>query len=335
MYNAPFTHTHKTYRTIMTDLLIALAPVLVWSVFIFGARVLTIAVISVLSCVAAELLLLYLTEGRDIKRSLDRSTDLSAVVTGLLCAFMLPVSAPLYVPVFTALIAIGLAKHAFGGIGKNIFNPAVFAVAIIRIILPGALNRFTLPFKYFNAFTPVLPVKLVDSVRIFSPLQMVARGTVYEEGTNDMLYGVIAGNIGEIAFLMLLLGWAYLVYRKIADFRGSLAFMSALFLTAFLFPQGDSEALEFAMTETLAGGSMIIAVFACNDYTTAPRIGIGKIIFGAGAGILTVLLRYSFPGYDGALPAVLIMNAATPLINRFTRKVPYGMIGQGKKSAKK
>ena len=325
MKNAPFIHTEKKYRTIMTDILIALAPVLLWSVFIFGARVITIAAISVACCVLFEFCSRYLLT-RSIESARKHSTDLSSVVTGLLIALMLPVTVPLYLPVFAAFFAVAVAKQLFGGLGRNLLNPAVFAIGLIKLALPSVTSVFTKPYAYFSPFTAELNSALTDSVRVFSPLQMLARGHVYEEGFADLFFGTISGNMGEIAVLMLILGAVYLTYRKVIDIRGGLAFVITVFLLAFLFPMGDSETIYFALTELMSGGVILLAVFACNDYTTTPKLGKGKVIFGVGCGVLTIALRYVFGHFDGAYLAVLAMNLLTPIIDKLTRKVPYGMI---------
>lgn len=326
MANAPFIHTEKTYRTIMTDILIALTPVLVWSVFIFGVRVLTIVAITITSCVVFEFFARYLLSKRDLKLALNRSTDLSAVVTGLLIAFMLPVTVPLYLPVFAAFFAIIIVKNLFGGIGKNIFNPAVFSVALIKIILPALTQSFTKPYSYFNAFTAELDNNLIDSVRIFSPLQMLGRDHVYGEGYVDLFFGTSSGNMGEIAVFILILGAIYLSFRKIIDLKGSGSFIATVFILAFIFPRGDTETIYFALTELMSGGVFLLAIFACNDFTTTPKHSTGKIIFGVGCGVLTILFRYFFSHFEGEYIAVLIMNLVTPIINKITRITPYGML---------
>ncbi|PKM63262.1 MAG: Na+-transporting NADH:ubiquinone oxidoreductase subunit D [Firmicutes bacterium HGW-Firmicutes-21] len=326
MKKAPFLHTEKTYNTIMVDILIALSPVLVWSVFIFGARVLTIAALTVSFCIIFEFCSRYLLNKRRLESAIKHSTDLSSVVTGLLITFMLPVTVPLYLPIFTAFFAVVIAKQLFGGIGKNIFNPAVFAIAFIKILLPSFTSIFTKPFAYFNPLTAELDSSLIETVRVFSPLQMLGRGHVYEEGFSDLFYGTSAGNMGEVAVLILILGAIYLSYRKVIDIKGSLSFVATVFMLAFLFPVGDGETIYFAMTELMSGGVILLAVFACNDFTTTPRQSKGKVIFGVGCGILTVVIRYSFSHFEGVYVAILAMNLLTPLIDKLTRKTPYGMI---------
>ncbi len=326
MYNAPFIHTEKTYRTIMVDVLVALAPVLAWSVFAFGARVITITSLTVIFCILFDFFARLIINKFNLKKALNEATDLSAVVTGLLVAFMLPVAIPLYLTAVAAFFAIAI-KQAFGGVGKNIINPAVFSALTVKLLFPALTSVFTLPYSYFNAFTPVLDGKLVDYFRVFSPFQMLQlRDHVFEEGYTDLFFGNSAGNIGEIAVLFILMGGFYLAYRKIVNFRSGLTYLVVVFLLTFFFPGGDSEAIYFALTELMSGGVVLLAVFACGDFTTTPKQDVGKLIFGAGCGILTVLIRYAYKGIDGAYVAVLVMNLMTPVIDRYTRKVPYGMI---------
>lgn len=327
MINAPFIHTEKNYRTIMFDVFIALVPVLIWSVFIFGARVLTIVSLTALSCIFIEFLARLFLSRFDYTAAIKHATDLSSVVTGVLIAFMLPVTIPLYLTFLAAFLAI-ITKQLFGGIGRNVINPAVFSVTIIKLILPSLTSNYTLPYAYFNAFTPVLKQELIDTVRVFSPLQMLGRGHVYEEGFTDLFFGTTAGNIGEIAVLLITLGAGYLAYRKIINIKGSLSFILTVFLLAFFFPQGDSETIYFALTELMSGGVVLLAVFACNDFTTAPKLNIGRIIFGVGCGVFTILIRFVYTNIDGAYIAVLIMNLLTPVIDKFTRRIPYGMLKQ-------
>lgn len=330
MYNAPFIHTEKTYRTIMVDVLIALAPVLAWSVFVFGARAISVTCLTVVFSVLFEFLARLIRNKFDIIKSLNEATDLSIVVTGLLAAFMLPVAIPLYLTVVTALLAVGI-KQAFGGTGKNIVNPAVFSALAVKLLFPAATSTFTQPYAYFNAFTPVLDSRLVEAYRVFSPFQMLQlRDHVYEEGYMDLFFGNSAGNIGEIAVLFILLGGCYLAYRRIINLRSGLAYLVAVFLLAFFFPGADSETIYFTLTELMSGGVVLLAVFACGDFTTTPKQDVGKLIFGAGCGILTVFIRYAYKSIDGAYIAVLVMNLMTPVIDRYTRKVPYGMLKKKK-----
>ncbi|HOJ48036.1 MAG TPA: RnfABCDGE type electron transport complex subunit D [Bacillota bacterium] len=326
MHNAPFIHTEKTYRAIMVDVLIALAPALVWSVFVFGARAITIACLTVVFCVLFEYLARLIRNKFDFLKALNEATDLSIVVTGLLAAFMLPVAIPLYLTVVAALFAVGV-KQAFGGTGKNIVNPAVFSALTVKLLFPSATSVFTQPYAYFNAFAPVLDGRLVEAYRVFSPFQMLQKmDHVYEEGYADLFFGNSAGNIGEIAVLFILLGGGYLAYRRIINPRCGLAYLAVVFLLTFFFPGADSETIYFTLTELMSGGVVLLAVFACGDFTTTPKQDIGKLIFGAGCGILTVLIRYAYKSIDGAYVAVLIMNLMTPVIDRYTRKVPYGML---------
>lgn len=326
MINAPFFHTEKTYKTIMADILIVLFPVLLWSVFIFGARVLTIVSLTVVSCIFLEFLSRCFLSKFNFKLALQQSTDLSSVVTGILISFMLPVTIPLYLTVLAAFFAVVIAKQLFGGVGKNILNPAVFSVALLKLLLPSLTSSYTKPYAYFNAFTLNLNSDLVGTVRVFSPLQMLGKGQVYEDGVSDLFYGTSAGNIGEIAVILLFLGAAYLAYRKIINIKSSLSFVGTVFLIAFFFPQGNSETIYFALTEVMSGGVILLSVFACNDFTTSPKREIGKILFGVGCGVFTILIRYIYPNFDGAYIAVLIMNLLTPVIDKFTRTVPYGML---------
>jgi electron transport complex protein RnfD len=310
----------------MADVLIALAPVLAWSVFVFGARVITITSLTVVFCILFEFLSRLIRNRFKLLKSLNEATDLSAVVSGLLVAFMLPVAIPLYLTVIAAFLAIAV-KQAFGGTGKNIVNPAVFSAVVVKLLFPTVTSVFTQPYAYFNAFTSVLDNKLVDYFRVFSPFQMLQLNDhIYDDGYTDLFFGNSAGNIGEIAVLFILLGGCYLAYRRIINIRSGLAYLAAVFLLAFFFPHGDSETIYFALTELMSGGVVLLAVFACGDFTTTPKQDTGKLIFGAGCGILTVLIRYAYKSMDGAYIAVLIMNLVTPVIDRYTRKVPYGMI---------
>ncbi|MDD4422429.1 MAG: RnfABCDGE type electron transport complex subunit D, partial [Eubacteriales bacterium] len=216
----------------------------------------------------------------------------------------------------------------FGGIGRNLVNPAVFAIAVIKITLPSFVDKFTMPYSYFNAFTSELSSSLIDTVRVFSPLQMLSRDHVYEEGFTDLFFGTSPGNIGEIGIVFIIIGAIYLSYRKIIDLRGSAAYMAVVFLFSFMFPRGNGETIYFALTEMMSGGAVLLSVYACNDFTTTPKQKTGKIIFGAGCGLLTILIRYNFSHFEGAYVAVLIMNLFTPLINKLTRTVPFGMLNQ-------
>ena len=293
----------RTYR-IMLDVVIALLPAFAVGVYRFGVQALLVAAVSVAAAVAAEWLFSLVTRTR------CTVADCSAIVTGLLLAMTLPSSAPLWMPALGAAFAIVVIKALCGGLGQNVFNPALAGRALLMLVWPVGITR------YF-ALGP-------DAVTAATPLHHMVMPALPEESLLDMLLGNCPGSIGEISALALLLGGAYLVWRKVISVRTPLAYLGTVALITLIFPKAGS-GWEWMLYNLLSGGLMLGAIFMATDYATSPVTAKGQILFGVGCGALTVLFRYFGIYPEGVTYAILIMNACTWAIDRCTAPRRFGV----------
>jgi len=305
--SSPHVRTARTTRDIMLDVCLALLPALGAAAWLFGTRALAVTAVSVISCVGFEALV------RKILKRPRTVGDLSAVVTGLLLAFNLPATLPLWMVPIGALVAIVVVKQLFGGIGQNFANPAITG----RIVL---LLSFTAQMTAWN--TPNGHSWGADAVASATPLKALATGEMSElPGLLDMFLGRRAGSLGEICALALLLGGIYLCVFKVitplipACFVGTVAVFS-LFAGHF--------DLHFVAYELLSGGLLLGAIFMATDYTTSPANIKGKIVFGVGCGLITCLIRFYGGMSEGVSFAILLMNLLAPHIENLCAPKPFG-----------
>lgn len=320
--SSPHVKHQDTTRTIMLDVLIALVPALVWAVYAFGLRVLSITLISVASCVVFEYLF------QKLMKKPVTVLDYSAVVTGVLIAFNLPVSVALWIPVMGSFFAIVIVKQLFGGIGKNVVNPALAARVFLFTAWPSEINGYILPFgEKLNA----LKLTTGDIVAGATPLASLKLGEAPDASIFDLFMGNIAGCIGEISALMLIIGGVYLLLRRVITWHIPVAYIGTVAVLSFLFPQSQSvQAYQFMLMELCSGGLMLGALFMATDYVTSPVTSSGRIIYGIGCGAITVFIRY-FGGYsEGCSFAILIMNLLVWYIDKLTRPKPFGYIAKKK-----
>lgn len=296
---SPHIHTLRTLRGTMAHVLIALIPAVACALWFFRLPALWVLLVSVASCVA--------TEWAITRWMLKRESsigDLSAVVTGVLLALNLPTSLPLWMVVVGAVVAIGVAKMAFGGLGCNIFNPALVGRVFLLISFPVAMTTWPLPG--------------VDGVSGATILGMLKLGEITPSAVplQDALIGNIGGSMGEISFLAILAGLVYLLVVKVIRFEIPLAIFASVLLMDLCI--GFPPEVDF-----LTGGLMLGAVFMATDYATSPMTRSGMIIYGILIGIITICIRRwgSYP--EGMSFAILIMNGATPLINRYMKPRRY------------
>ena len=310
--SSPHVHSPVTTPTIMRDVLIALAPAMLGAVYFFGFRALTVTLVSVLACYIFEKLWCKL-----MKQD-DKTYDLSACVTGVLLAFVCPPTIAYWQIVLGALFAIVLVKMLFGGIGRNIVNPALagrafmfsWPVAMSTWVKVGWENQASV---FGNA----------DIVTAATPLAAMHQGQMPEATVMDMFLGNVGGCIGETSALLLLIGFVYLLYRKVITARIPLAYIGTVAVLTFLFPMGNDR-LSWMAAQLFGGGLMLGAIFMATDYVTSPITKLGQLVYAIGCGALTVLIRY-FGGYnEGVSYAILIMNACVVLLDRIGRPVKYG-----------
>lgn len=299
---SPHIRSGVTTTGIMLDVIIALLPAFAASVWLFGARALYITAICVLTCVLGELAFELIT-----KRELTVG-DLSAVVTGMLLSFNLPVDIPEWQAVIGSLIAIVVVKQLFGGIGCNFANPALTA----RVIM-------LLSFAQTTAFTAPRGADLVGGA---TPLALIAQGEEDKLPTLfKMLLGERAGSMGETCAIALIVGFIYLLCRKVITWHTPVVFVGTVFLLSLV---TSDFSLEAALYQVLGGGLLLGAIFMATDYSTTPPTKWGKVLFGLGCGLLTFTIRRfgSYP--EGVSFAILFMNILTPYISKLTARRPVG-----------
>ncbi len=320
---SPHIHSEESTRSLMLDVIIALCPALIWSIYLFGWRALSLTLLSVLSCVVFEALF-----NLAVRHPIPVG-DLSAVVTGMLLAFSLPASLPYGMVILGAFFAIVVVKGIFGGLGKNIVNPALAARIFLFISFPTDMTTYPAVNVRLPMFGP-----LPDALSSATPLSALKGGALPAESTLSLLFGSYTGCLGEVSALLLLAGGLYLLSRRVIDVRIPLSCLLTVAVLCYLFPQGEAEALDFMISELLTGGLILGAVFMATDYVTSPATSTGRILYGALIGALTVFIRY-FGGYpEGVSFAILIMNLFVYYLDRYTRAKPFGK-GGAKKHGKK
>lgn len=294
--------------------LAALTAVLCFAIYLFGARVAVQAMIALCVSLAFE----YVCDTAVYQTPITLCQMLSASVTGLLCALLCPVSATHIMPLFTALVA-SLIKHALRFNGKNVINPAFGAVLLSDLLFGDIMQSFTEPFKYHKAFDILLEQKYIDASVSASPLEYMLSGNELTElELPDLLLGFVAGKNGETSAVLLLVCGITMLCLGVSEIKAGAAYLAALFVMAYFFPIGVSEATYYAVWQVLTGAVMIVAVFGMSDPVTTPAYPTGRIIFGIGCGLLTYILRILFGTFDGAVAALVIMNLFTPVINSLT-----------------
>ena len=308
---APSPHFHgaESTRRIMGDVVLALLPALLVSVYVLGWRVLFVTAVSVVACVAFE----YLIARFLLKR---RATigDLSAVVTGLLLAFNLPTGIPWWIVVIGALVAIGIGKMTFGGLGCNPFNPALTGRIFLLIAYPVQMTDWT--------------TGVPDALTGSTILADVKAGltSVSEVDFVAMLGGHMNGSMGEIGSFALILGGIYLLCRRVISWHIPVAVLGTMAIFGFCLAIGDGGAAlwQLPLFHLLAGGALLGAIYMATDYSTSPMTHCGMLIYGVGIGLLTMIIRVWGAYPEGMSFAIFIMNAATPLINKYCRPKRFG-----------
>ena len=310
--SSPHVHSPITTQTIMRDVLIALAPALAFSVYIFGLRALTVTAVSVLACWFFEKM------WNKLMKKHDKTYDLSACVTGVLLAFVCPPTIAYWQIILGAAFAILLVKMLFGGIGRNIVNPALAGRAFM-FSWPVAMSTW-IKAGWENSASVLNPVDIITEA---TPLAAMHQGMMPEATIGQMFLGTIGGCIGETSALLLLAGGAYLLCRKVITWHIPVSYIATVAVLAFLFPMGNDR-IAWMAAQLFGGGLMLGAIFMATDYVTSPLTKLGQIVYGIGCGVLTILIRY-FGGYnEGVSYAILCMNCCVVLLDRIGRPVKYG-----------
>ncbi len=304
-------HIRGNFRTnrIMLDVVLALMPGLLVGTLVLELRALLVVLVCVTSAVVSEWLY------SQVRHTRNTVADCSAIVTGLLLAMTLPVTIPLYQAALGSAFAIVVVKALCGGLGQNIFNPALSARALLMLLWPASMVRF--------------PALGVDGVTAATPLHHMVMPALPEESLLDMFLGNVPGCIGEISTVALLLGGVYLIVRKVISYRIPTAYLGTVAVLTLVFHKTDAP-LEWMLYSLTSGGLVLGAIFMATDYATSPVTKPGQVLYGIGCGVLTVLFRYFGLFPEGVTYAILLMNACVWILDRYTAPRRFGCKKGGK-----
>ena len=312
---APHVHGELSTTRLMGDVVIALLPALMVSVRVFGWNVLAITAVSIACCVLFEFLVQkYLVKGP------ATVGNLSAVVTGLLLAMNLPANIPLWIVVIGALVAICIAKMPFGGLGKNIFNPALAARVFLLIAYPVQMPSFPKPTLegFADAYSGATPLGAAKAGLVdFASFDIAG-----------MFTGAMGGSFGEISALALLLGFVYLLMRRVISWHIPVAVIGTIIAFSAIYgaTEGGELVWQMPLFHILSGGALLGAIFMATDYVTSPMTTKGMIIYGIGIGVITMCIRLWGAYPEGMSFAILIMNSTVPLINKYVKPKRFGAV---------
>ena len=305
--SAPHIVSNVDTTRIMAMVIMALIPSLLVSIYVFGMRVLTLTVV----CIVASVLFEWAWNALMHKR--QTIGDLSAAVTGLLIAFNVPSGLPYWIAIVGCFVGIVIVKQLFGGVGKNIANPAI--TARIVLFISFATEMTTWP----------LPRMAADATSTATPLGVLAEGGAELPTNMEMFLGFIGGSMGEVSAIALLIGGLFLIWKKVISPIIPVCFIGSVFVFAFIYYAATGgDAFDMALFHVLAGGVMLGAFFMATDYVTTPLLPMGKVVFGIGCGVITMIIRLWGQYPEGVSFSILIMNCLTPLINNFFQKRMYG-----------
>ena len=320
---SPHVKGEATVTGIMFDVIIALCPAAIASVAIFGLRAALVLAVCVVSCVAFEYL------SRLAMKKHSTIGDLSAVVTGVLLAFNLPASIPLWMCVIGSFVAIVIVKQLFGGIGQNFANPAITARIVLLVSFASAMTNFPAP-KTPDAVTSATPLAALSD--IYRSGDIAGQLSLYRAADKlpsffNMFFGVRQGCMGEVCAVALLIGAVYLIARRVIKITIPLAYMGTVAVFMLIASRFD---LAFTAYELLGGGLILGAFFMATDYATSPVTTKGKIVFGVGCGVLTAVIRLYGSLPEGVSYSILLMNIACPLIEKLTAPAYFGFVKKKK-----
>ncbi len=318
---SPHVHSGRTSKRIMYDVGIALIPAFLVSLYVFGIGALVVTGVAVLSCLVFE----YLIQKYLLKIN-PTITDGSALITGILLAFNLPSNLPIWMIIVGSLVAIGIAKHSFGGLGLNIFNPALVGRVFLLVSFPVEMTSW--PKVIENQ------IALVDATTGATPLGIIKEGLQYGDSmieivqklpsTLDMLLGITGGSLGEISVIALLIGGSYLLYRKVITWHIPITMLVTMALVTGIFWLIDPIQNANPILHLLTGGAVLGAFFMATDMVTSPMSRKGMVVFAMGIGLITIIIRLFGAYPEGVSFAILIMNAFVPLINTYIKPRRFG-----------
>ena len=314
---SPHVHSSDSTQKIMYRVVYAMIPALLWSVFIFGFDALRVTLIAVAACLAFE----YLIQ-KYLMKTEPTITDGSALITGILLAFNVPASIPWWIIVIGAMASIGIGKLSFGGLGSNIFNPALVGRVFLLISFPVQMTSW-----------PVAKMSGIDGVTAATPLALIKEGV--KNGVpvsqiqglpdfTDMALGINAGSLGEVSALLLILGGLYMLWKKVITWHIPVSILLTVAVISGVFWMINPEMYVNPVYHILTGGLMLGAVFMATDMVTSPMTTKGQIIYGVGIGVITISIRMFGAYPEGISFAILIMNAVTPLLNYYIKPKRFG-----------
>ena len=317
---APHIHAAVSTKSLMRDVVIALLPAVIVSVIFYGLGEIVVLGVSVLSCILIEYLIT-----RFLLKKPSTVGDYSAAVTGVLLALNLPYTTPWWVVLIGALFAIGVVKMTFGGVGQNLFNPAIAGRVFLLVSFPSYMTSWSMPQGLFgvDAVSGATPLGLINEGLMGGltvPEIMSANGLSYTQ----MLFANLGGSVGEISALALLAGFVYLLVRTVIKPYITLSIWGTVALVSLIFWLAAPDRFTDPLFNLLSGGMILGSCFMATDYATSPMSVKGGIVYGIGIGFITLMIRYfgSYP--EGMSFAILIMNATVPLINMWFHQKKYG-----------
>lgn len=315
---SPHIHTTTSTRSIMRDVIISLSPAVIASIVVYGWTLLIFYAVSIFSCVLIEWAVT-----KFLLKKPSTIGDLSAVVTAILLAMNLPATTPLWIIFIGALVAIGVAKMSFGGLGQNVFNPAITARVFLFISFPKVMTDWNLP---KGSFIPNLPE--LDAYSGSTPLtyikEALSTGKPLSEILTMPMFHEIGGSIGELSSILLLIGAAYLVIRRVIKPWIPLSIIGTIAIFSGIFSTINPDLYTGPMLNIFTGGVILGACFMATDYVTSPMSNLGGIIYGIGIGLIVMLIRYFGAYPEGMSFAILIMNCVVPLLNKWFHNPKFG-----------
>ncbi len=320
---SPHNYGKDTIKSLMYGVLIALIPTLLVSLYFFGIGALIVIITSVLSAVVFE----YLITKYILKASPD-IIDGSAVITGLLLAFNLPSNLPVWIVIIGALVAIGIGKMTFGGLGNNPFNPALVGRVFLLVSFPVQMTTWPAPIQsrlqYLDAVTGATPLGVVkEGLRNGEQVSELVKQI---PSNMQMFIGNVGGSLGEVAGLAIVLGLIWLLYKKVITWHIPISMLGTIFIVSGVFWLINPEKYMDPVFHIISGGALLGAVFMATDYVTSPMTAKGQLIFGIGIGFLTVMIRLFGAYPEGVSFAILIMNAFVPIINLYVKPKRFGEV---------
>jgi len=314
---SPHVHSSESTQKIMYRVVYAMIPALAWSVFVFGWDALRVTLLAVAACIAVE----YLIQKYVLKVN-PSITDGSALITGILLAFNVPASLPWWIIIIGAVAAMGIAKLSFGGLGNNIFNPALVGRVFLLISFPVHMTSWPVNHQSgIDAVTAATPLALLkEGVKNGTPISDIA-GLPH---LNDMLLGNIGGSLGEISAILLILGGIYMLWKKVITWHIPVSIILTVAIVSGIFWMINPEMYVNPLYHIFTGGLMLGAIFMATDMVTSPMTPKAQLIYGFGIGLITISIRMFGAYPEGISFAILIMNAVTPILNYYIKPKRFG-----------